>query len=69
LIPTIGMMIGGYIIFRCIEIACRPKSAFASDGAHTAVVIVAIIGMLSTALLTVNLMFSSSGVRRREHGE
>ena len=62
MIPTIGIMIGGYIIFRCIEIACRSKSSFASDGARTAVVVAAIIGIAATACLTMSLLFPSSGI-------
>jgi hypothetical protein len=30
-IPTIGMMIGGYIILRCFDIFCRPDNSFSSD--------------------------------------
>jgi hypothetical protein len=26
MIPTIGIMIGGYIVLRCIDIFCRPLS-------------------------------------------
>jgi hypothetical protein len=62
MIPTIGAMIGGYIIFRCLEIACRAKSSFASDGARTVVVVAAALGILVTGFLTVNLRLSFSGL-------
>jgi hypothetical protein len=48
MIPNIGIMIGGYIIFRCIELSCRAESHFAGTGARTAVVILAILGVLVT---------------------
>ena len=34
MIPTIGIMIGGYIVLRCIDIFCRPLSAFSSRSAQ-----------------------------------
>lgn len=62
MMQTIGVMIGGYIIFRCFEIACRSKSSFASDGARTAVVIAALLGILIAGGLTVGLLLSSSNL-------
>ena len=60
MIPNIGIMIGGYIIFRCIELSCRAESHFASKGARTAVTILAILGVVVTAFLTLNLVATGS---------
>lgn len=60
MIATIGMMIGGYITFRCIEIALRAESSFASNGARVFVAILAVIGVLVTGFLTINLALSGN---------
>lgn len=55
MIPTIGVMIGGYIMFRCIELACRSKSNFANSGVRAVVIVLAVIGVLITGFLTIDL--------------
>lgn len=60
MIPTIGIMIGGYIIFRCIEISCRAQSQFASGAARVTVIILAMIGVVVTGFLTLDLVFSGT---------
>ena len=59
MIPNIGIMIGGYIIFRCLEIACRSNDSFFSRGARNLVLIAAVIGMVMTGFLMVDLFMSS----------
>jgi hypothetical protein len=61
MIPTIGLMIGGYIIFRCIEALCRNGSQFSSEGARTVVIIAAMLGILATVVMTLNLLLGSAG--------
>jgi hypothetical protein len=51
-------MIGGYIIFRCIELACRAESSFAGPGARGTVIALAVIGVLVTGFLTIDLALS-----------
>jgi hypothetical protein len=67
MIPTIGVMIGGYIIFRCLEIGCRSKASFSSDLARTIVVIAAILGILVTGFFTLDLLFTGGATSL--HGE
>lgn len=62
MIPTIGLMIAGYIIFRCVEIMCRPQSAFASAGLKALVLILGAFGILATGLLALNLVLADSSV-------
>lgn len=62
MIPTIGVMMGVYIIFRCLEIACRSKSSFLHEGARAAVIIAATLGILVTGWFIVSLWSSSSGL-------
>jgi hypothetical protein len=59
-IPTIGIMIGGYIMFRCIEIACRAESSFANTGARVAVIVLAVLGVFVTGFLTIGLALSGN---------
>lgn len=51
-------MVGGYIMFRCVELACRSQSQFASKNARGAVIVFAMIGVLVTGFLTLNMMMS-----------
>ncbi len=60
MISTIGVMVGGYIIFRCVELSCRAESQFAGKGARTTVIILAILGVLITGFLTVDLAMTGS---------
>jgi hypothetical protein len=66
MIPNIGAMIGGYIIFRCIEVANRSKTQFNSDGGRVFVLVMAWIGVAVTGFLTLDLLItgSSPGVIR-----
>ena len=48
MIPTIGIMIGGYIVLRCIDIFCRPLSAFSSRSAQTFELVAAMLIILAT---------------------
>ena len=59
-IPNIGIMIGGYIIFRCIELSCRAESHFANKSARGTVILLAIIGVLVTGFLTIDLAMTGS---------
>lgn len=59
-IPNIGIMIGGYIIFRCIEALCRADSQFSSEWGRKTVVVFAVIGILVTGFLTVDLAMTGS---------
>ena len=56
MIPTIGLMIGGYIIFRCIEIACRALSQFASHTAQSTVRAFAVLVILITGFFMLDLL-------------
>jgi len=60
MIPNIGLMIAGYIILRCIETLCRHPSHFTSTGAQTFVQAMAILVILVTGFLTLDLMLGSS---------
>ena len=60
MIPTIGAMIGGYIIFRCLEALCRNVSQFGSRGEQKFIQVMAVIGIIVTGLLTATLLSSGS---------
>jgi hypothetical protein len=61
-IPNIGIMIGGYIMFRCIEALCRNDNQFSSEAGRKTVVISAVLGILVTGILTLNLIFSGNSL-------
>ncbi len=60
MIPTIGLMIGVYILFRFSETLTLSASRYRNSGAHIVTIIFAIIGWLIVAFCTVNLFFSGS---------
>lgn len=60
MIPTIGFMIGVYILFRMLEVWCFSSSRYQSDRTHTFVCFVALLVMAVTALCLLSLVASSS---------
>jgi hypothetical protein len=48
MIPTIGFMIGGYIILRCVEFFCRPLSMFSSKAGQVVMLVLALLVILAT---------------------
>ena len=60
MIPTIGIMIGGYIILRCVDIFSRPLSAFKSQSAQTFMLVFAIVIILATMVEMADLAFSGA---------
>ena len=50
MIPTIGFMIGTYILFRMLEVWCFSNSRYQSDGTHTFISLVALLVMAVTLL-------------------
>lgn len=60
MIPNIGIMIGGYIIFRCVEIMCRADVSFGSRGQKHLVMVMGVIGILVTGFLMVDLISTSA---------
>ncbi len=69
MIAVIGLMIGGYIIFRCLEALCRNVSHFGSSGQQSFIRVMAAIGIVVTGLLILVLMMSgnSDAVRGLVH--
>ena len=60
MIPEIGLMVAGYIIFRCVEVMCRPATAFGSRGQQILVCIIGWVGIVATSFLAANLLLESS---------
>src|ERR1035438_1235914 len=59
MIPTIGIMIGAYIGFRCIEVLCRNASNFSSRGARTFTGVMAVLTMAMAAYCSLSLISAS----------
>jgi hypothetical protein len=60
MIPTIGIMIGGYIMLRCVEILFRNPTAFSSSTARTLVMACALLVGAVTAFEMFDLLLSSA---------
>lgn len=65
MIPTIGLMIGAYIILRCLEILAKPAAEFNSSGARRGVMIFAVLVFLVSVLGVGELLRSGSDVTER----
>lgn len=64
MIPIIGIMIGGYIILRAVEIFCRNENSFSSPGARTPVLVLSVLVIGATVLEIVALMQTSDAIPR-----
>ena len=60
MIPEIGLMLAGYIVFRCVEVMCRPVTAFGSRGLHNLVYIIGWVVIVATGFLAANVLLESS---------
>jgi hypothetical protein len=60
MIPEIGAMIGGYIIFRCVEALCRNDNAFSSNVGRGVVQVMAVLGIVATLFLVIALINTGS---------
>jgi hypothetical protein len=59
MIPDIGLMIGAYITFRCVEVLCQNASHFSSQGARTFTRILAVLTMAVAAFCSLSLIAGS----------
>jgi hypothetical protein len=62
MIPTIGIMIGAYIMLRCIELFGAAPSRFAGRTAEIVTVVFAVLTMSVAAISTISLMTVSSDI-------
>lgn len=60
MIPTIGLMIGVYILFRFCETVALSPSRYRSPGANVTMIVFAVLGWLVVAFCTLDLMFSGT---------
>lgn len=59
MIPTIGVMVGLYILLRCCELFGSAATRFSSPAARVFVMVVALVCFLVTLFCTVDLVISS----------
>lgn len=64
MIPIIGIMIGGYIVLRAVEIFCRNEASFSSPGARTAVLVLSVLVIGATVLEVIALMQAGDSIPR-----
>lgn len=62
MIPDIGVMIGAYITMRCIDVLCRPTTAFSSKWAGSTLRIIAMLVIVVTAGVVYDLVTRGSNV-------
>jgi hypothetical protein len=55
MIPTIGIMIGAYILMRCFEVFCRAKSYYSGGASQTVLTVAAVLVILLTAFSMASL--------------
>jgi hypothetical protein len=60
MIPSIGIMIAGYIFARLFEICCKPESSFSCTAARGFVLLFSILGMIGAIITALNLFLSPS---------
>lgn len=63
MIPDIGVLIGGYVILRCVEILSRPETAFSSKVAKSVTSIFAMLTVVSTVVIIYDLVMSGSSLQ------
>ena len=68
MLPTIGLMIGAYIILRSFDIILRAPTQFASKSAQTCMFILALLCVLVTGLGMLGLFLSSSSAGSQLRG-
>jgi len=59
-IPTIGLMIGVYILFRCVDTFCANGNRFSGEPGHVIAVVGALVCLLATLYFMVDLVLSPS---------
>jgi hypothetical protein len=59
-IPTIGLMIGVYILFRFSETIALSPSRYRNAAANVTIIVFAIVGWLVVAFCTIDLMLSGT---------
>lgn len=56
MIPDIGLMIGAYIVLRCVEIMTKPASCFFNGNAAAVTKILSFFTMVATMILCLMLL-------------
>jgi hypothetical protein len=61
MVPTIGLMIGAYILLRCCDLFGSAQARFSSPGARVFVILAACACFLVTGFLTLDLAITTLG--------
>jgi len=59
MIPEIGIMVGSYIAFRCIETFCTAESKYSGSTARVVTGVAAALALLVTVVIVFTLMAGS----------
>ena len=62
MIPDIGVMMGAYITLRCVEVLCKPATAFSSKGARSVTNILAMLAIVVAAVVVYDLVARGSSL-------
>lgn len=60
MISTIGLMIGAYFLFRCIETFCANGNRFSGEPGRVIAIVTALLCLLATVFFMVDLILSPS---------
>lgn len=55
-------MMGAYITMRCVEVLCKPATAFSSKAARSATNILAVLTIVVTAVVVADLLTRGSNL-------
>jgi hypothetical protein len=58
LIPSLILIVAGYVMFRCIEVFCKQRDGQYTKGGFTFLLICATALFIATALLAISAAFS-----------
>jgi hypothetical protein len=64
MIPTIGIMIGGYILLRALDITCRRDDSFSSNRSRILMLLCSALLMVVTVFEMMALLVSGESVPR-----
>lgn len=68
MIPTIGVMVGAYIVLRCAEIMLKPADQFAGGAARPILIFLSVGVALLAVIAIFELLSGSSDVGRALQG-
>jgi nucleoside permease NupC len=58
MLPSLTLIVGSYVVLRCLQIALQNKTSFAGEGSRLAVVAVCMVVAFIAVVATLNVLLS-----------